>query len=136
MRYVLAILVLLTFLPLTQANAQSWSEDEKPPVTIETDVVPVGSISLTAAAKDVQARKGLTFKQRRAMGITFRTVRLKLKELHAAGELIGKDRGTVALDVMDSLVADNPTAFADPSLDWDLVLEWIIRIITLLLMFI
>lgn len=138
MRYVLAAIVLLMLLPMAPSNAETWGDNKPTPapivVPVTVTVIPADP-TLTAAAKDVSARPGLSFKQRRSMGITFRTVRLKLKELHASGELAGKDQGTVAMDVMDSLIAENPKAFADPSLDWDVVLEWIIRIVKILLMF-
>ncbi len=86
-------------------------------------------------AKQLREKPGISMKQRRAMGITFKNIRLKLKELKASGELAGLDRAEVSALVMSELVEDNPKAFADPTLDWDKILSFIELILKILAMF-
>ena len=79
-------------------------------------------------------RSGLTFRQRRAMGLTVRNIARATRELASAGEL-NKDtpKDEAAELVLERLVMDNPKAFADPTLDWDAVLAFIERLIPLIM---
>ena len=120
----LTIAFLLTFfLTLSPALAQNWGpDDEKPPAVDTVDLV---DESLAAAASDVMGRKGLTLRQRRALGITRPNLIAKLVEMHNAGELKGVDQATLSKRLLSQLVVDNPKGFADPKLDWDSIEEFI-----------
>jgi hypothetical protein len=85
------------------------------------------------ALKKLAARPGLSFKQRRAMGITIRNIRLKMVEMKKDGRLDGVAQSDVAAMVLDELISDNPKAFADPSVDWDGLFAFIERLIPLIL---
>lgn len=78
-------------------------------------------------------RKGLTLRQRRAMGLTFRNIKTVLEKKQAAGEIEGKDASTLAVEVFDELVDANPQAFGDPGIDWDRILEFLEKLIPLIL---
>ena len=128
----------LYMVPGTQA--QNWGPDDPPPkdsagisVADEPTPAPTVSVEMRKAAKELADRPGLTIKQRRAMGITFRNLRLKLREMHDAGELEGKTRAEISVEMMNRLVQDNPKAFADPSLDFDSILAFIERLLPILL---
>ena len=78
-----------------------------------------------------------TEKQRREMGLTFRNIRRVMAEMQAAGELQDKDRATIAVEVMGRLVDENPKAFQDAGgiedWDWDAILEFIEKLIPLIM---
>lgn len=119
--------LLATFAFTGSAMADTWGGDgggDKAVVTTDAEL-----------AKQLQANPGMSLKQRRAMGITFKNIRLKLKELKKTGELAGLDRAEVSALVMSELVMDNPKAFADPSLDWDKILSFIEMILKILAIF-
>lgn len=59
--------------------------------------------------------KRLTFRQRRAMGVTFRSIRAAMREL----DLEGLSMTEVFDLVMDKLIDDNPKGWEDPKIDWD-----------------
>ncbi len=78
-------------------------------------------------------RKGPTLRERRAMGLTLRNVRKTLAEMQKAGELEDKDSATIAVEVLDRLIGDNPAAFQNAAIDWDRILEFLERLIPLIL---
>jgi len=78
-------------------------------------------------------RRGLTFRQRRELGLTFRNVRRLLAEKQKAGELEGRDTAELAVEVFNDLVTENPQAFSDPSLDWDAILAFLEKLIPLIM---
>ncbi len=84
--------------------------------------------------KPMKIRKGLTIRQRRETGATFRNVRRVLAEMQASGEITeDMDVGTIALLVADHLLSDTPAAFQDPTFDWDAFLDFLERLIPLIL---
>ncbi len=122
----------------TSVSAQNWGDEPKDtPAGISVadtpTLAPTVSVELKAAAKDLAARPGLTIKQRRAMGITFKSLRKEVRAMHDAGELEGKTRAQISVEVMDRLVRANPKAFADPAIDWDSALAWIEKLISILM---
>ena len=86
---------------------------------------------------DLSAVGGLTIRQRREMGLTLVNVRRVAKGLLDSGE-ISRDtpREEIAAAVLESLVSENPKAFADPGVDWDALLSFIERLLGILLPFI
>jgi len=100
--------------------------------TTETPI----AVTTTAAATPTavpEAKTGLTFKQRRAMGLTVKNVRTILAAKQAAGELEGRTTEDIAAEVLADLVDQNPKAFADPAIDWDAILAFIEKLIPLIL---
>ena len=83
---------------------------------------------------DTVTRRGLTFKQRRQMGLTVRNIARATRVLASEG-IITKDtpEDEAAELVLERLVMDNPQSFADPTLDWDAVLAFIERLIPLIM---
>lgn len=78
--------------------------------------------------------RGLTFKQRRELGVTFGNIRRVLAEMQSKGEIPqGATAGDLAVMVAHQLVVENPQAASDPTLDWDALLEFIERLIPLIL---
>lgn len=82
------------------------------------------------------ARKGFTRKERKKMGATFWNVRRILKDLKADGEL-ASDHGVNAISVLDRLAVENEAVFASvgEGRDWDSFLEFLERLIELILKF-
>lgn len=66
-----------------------------------------------AALKGAKVSKGITWRQRREMGLTFRNVLREMVARKRAGELDGQDSATLAASIMGDLVQDNPRAFAE-----------------------
>jgi len=84
-------------------------------------------------AKLVETRRGLTFRQRRAMGLTFRNIRTVTKRLLETGDLEGLSQTEIAAEVMLVITEENAKAFTDPSIDWDSILSFIERLLPLIL---
>jgi len=87
--------------------------------------------------QEVSSPARLTRKQRRAMGITIRNIKSKLKEMQESGELDGVDKSEYGPLVMTRLLQDNPKAFGDASqvgIDMDGILAFIEMLLPLILM--
>lgn len=100
--------------------------------TVET-VTPTGKTAPITTGNNLASSTELTIRQRRAMGITVANVRQILAAKQKAGELEGKSTETLAVEVLDELVAANPKAFDDPGIDWDKLIEFIEKLIPLIL---
>jgi len=143
--YALAAIVLLMFLPLAQADAQSWGAEGKPApgaVTVPVEVEVVADTSLAAAASDVATskRRGLSRSQKKALGLTWPGIVKTVLAIHADGELAGRDVETVAADVFSRSIVKNPKAYMDASVGvddefWMRVLEWLEKILPAILFF-
>jgi hypothetical protein len=128
-----ACLVLCTVGLAQSGWTNPFLDDQPAVVETEAPLGPAPTAAETTAYAELGRKPGLTFRQRRAMGLTFRNVRLELKTMQAAGDLEGKDRATVSAEVLDRIVSKNPKAYADPSLDWDAVLAFVERLVALIL---
>jgi len=106
-----------------QPTPAKWGRN---PVTVRKLVPVVASEAVPTA------RPGLSIKQRREMGLTFRNVRKILAKKHQAGELDGREVPTIALEVMAELVDADPSAF-DREIDWDKLFEFLERLIELIM---
>ena len=127
--FILASGVAIAQLP-APASAPAWGGPAPAPDT------PVPEIDKDAPQLAPQAfRKGLTWKQRREMGLTIRNIRRVMAEMQQKGELVGKSRDIVAAEVMERLVTENPKAFYDAGVDWDwdAILAFIERMIPLIM---
>jgi hypothetical protein len=82
---------------------------------------------------DVEGR-GLTFRQRRDMGLTLINLIRVTRTLASEGVI---DKSTPQEEVRDAilsrLAADNPVACADPGIDWDAVLAFLEKLLPFLL---
>ncbi len=72
-------------------------------------------------------------RQRREMGLTIRNVKGLLDEMKADGDLEGKTNAELAVEVLDNLLDGKPSAFKDPEIDWDQLLAFIERLVSLIL---
>lgn len=77
----------------------------------------------------------LTWRKRREMGITFRNVLAKARQLKREDRFDKNDIPSMALGIQGMIVADNPKVFEDPAVDWDAILEFIERLLELLVKF-
>lgn len=135
--------VALTMIPLALAQeTTTWGSDGPPAASVaQADKMD----ATVPALKPTKLRgDGPTWRERRAMGITWRNIKRILAEKQAAGEVDGRDSSVVAIEVFDQLVQDNPKVFMDakavPGRDWSLFFEallaFIAKLIPLILMFI
>jgi hypothetical protein len=76
--------------------------------------------------------RGLTFKQRREMGLTLANCLRTAKKLKQAG-VLSDDPDVASGQIAAELAGENPKAFADPSLDWDAILEFIEKLLPLIM---
>jgi len=125
--------ILCAMLTVLWAQPSGWEvPTPTPPAVVDTQP--------DSSEKEIYTKlsdsPGISWRQRREMGITFRNIRTKMKELKVEGRLEDLDRSAAAALVLDELVADNPKAFADPSLDWDSLLSFIERILAIIARFI
>ena len=118
----------------------TWGASTLAPVPDARPVVVRVPADAPAELKAMKFRKGLTFRQRREMGITYRNIRRILLEKQNQGELEGKTSAVLAVEVCNQLIAENPQAFQDLGADWDWdaimelvmkILEWVMTIIAL-----
>jgi len=124
----LLYVLILAMLPCALI-AQEWGsgEGQKPVPETVTAVDP-------GLCKQLAENPGFSWKQRRDMGITFKNIRLKLKELKAEGKLEGLEKSEVSALVMEELVNDNPKIFEN--VDWDRVLKFIELLLSILIKFV
>lgn len=81
-----------------------------------------------------EGRRRLSLKERRELGITWANVHRKAKDLYQAGEISADmSRAEIAGLVFSKIASENPTAFADPMVDWDAILAFIEAILPLIL---
>ncbi len=117
-------------------SADTWENGPapKPTPVVKVDTTP------TINAEDSDGVLGNS--NRRKMGVTFRNILRKTRELKKEGALEGLKRPEISALVLSELVADNPKAFPnpnDPNLDpetWDRILAFISAILKIVLMFI
>jgi len=99
------------------------------PVTVE-----VAEPTAAPTLDSMTLRKGMTLKQRRALGATFGNVRRILAEMQQAGEIDEHDTAAdLAVAVTSRLVEENPQVASNPALDWEAIIAFIERIIPLIL---
>ena len=76
----------------------------------------------------------LGIRKRRAMGLTFRGIGKATAALMKSGEITGdEDHSIIAAAVLAKIQGDNPEAFADPGVDWDALIEFIERLLPIIL---
>jgi aspartate/tyrosine/aromatic aminotransferase len=75
-------------------------------------------------SETVEARKDI---------VTIKSAVAAARKLNDAGALKGLSRHEKAVVILDQCVQDNPTAFADPSIDWDALIAFIERLIPLIM---
>lgn len=138
---------LITFLlmfMLSPAIAQDWGPDGKPDAVIEKELP--SEESLASAASDVlesrERLRGLTRREKRDLGLTVPAMLRTLAQIHADGDLEGSGNDAIAADLLSRSAAANPKAFMDVNntgIDeafWQRALEWIEKLLPLLLMII
>lgn len=83
---------------------------------------------------DLEARRTLTFRQRREMGLTLVNLIRVTRQLAADG-VINKDtpQDEVRDAVLSKLAEENPVACADPTLDWDAILAFLEKLLPFIL---
>jgi len=103
-----------------------------PTFAMAAETIKVGS-GVAAAGDDAGT---LTRRQRRKLGITFRNIRRVASDLKKAGEL-SDDKAVAAAQVLQALTQENPKAFQQEagSIDWDALLDFIERLLELILKF-
>jgi hypothetical protein len=111
----------------------SWGNLNPP--AIETTVDESGETPAPVVNEGPRVRKmgDLTWRERRKMGLTLRNVMRVTKELGKAGELEGVSQSEVSAMVLDKIMGENPRAFNDPSIDFDALLDFIERLIPLIM---
>jgi len=104
------------------------------PTACAAETIPIigGETKTEAASED----GGLTRRQRRKLGVTFRNIRAVAKELDAAGEL-SPDRTVASAQVLAVLTEQNPRAFEEEAaaIDWDSLLDFIERLMAIIMKF-
>jgi len=128
-RFFLCLLVLFVLLlPGAAQDTATWRAEgaEAPAAGAETS-------DLAGAAAEVAGRRGISGRQRRDLGLTFRNLRQVVRDLHAEGRLEGLSRSDLALVTLDTLMEANPKAYANDQLDFDAILNFLERILPIIL---
>lgn len=81
--------------------------------------------------------EGLSFRQRRAMGLTLFGVMGAAQRLKAGGQISrDMDRDEMVELIATELALENPQAWAEaPAIDWETVLKWIEMFMPIILAF-
>jgi len=78
--------------------------------------------------------KRLNLLERRRLGLTIRNVKPIVERLQAEGQITEETPpSTAAVMVFEELVSADPKAYADASIDWDAVLEFLEKLIPLII---
>lgn len=86
------------------------------------------------AAESVKLRRELTAKKRMELGLSLASVRDAVKNLRQSGEIDDRSSTSeIAAAVLAQMEARDPKSFAAPGLDLDAILEWIERVVPLIL---
>ena len=109
------------------AGSAGWA------ATVPATAVVTGEPTAALKAFVPVAKKGLSRKQRKEMGVTFRNIRRVMADMQQAGELEGLSSAEISAEVLNRLIGDNPQAFGDPSVDWDALLEFIEKLIEIIM---
>jgi hypothetical protein len=128
----LAVCLVFTVLVglLTNALTAPSAEPEKTAGWLSPAAVAVSA----PAAEEERVERRLGYRERRALGLTFRNVRRVLDEMDQDGELEGKSSSMLAVEVFDHLVDENPQEFsAVAEVDWDAILDFLTKLIELIL---
>ena len=75
----------------------------------------------------------LGIRKRREAGVTVANIRKIVKELKDEGKLEGESNAAIATMVLEEILSENPDLSSDPSLDWDGLIEFIERLLPLIL---
>jgi len=79
-------------------------------------------------AADPKVGRTLNRRQRKSLGLTFFNVRRKMLEVRDAG-----GDPADAFDVWEAMADENPNAYADPGIDWDAFLDFLERLMALIM---
>jgi len=109
----------------------TWG-DGNPPVTSKTDAAAKAEVGV--AGGDVGRPVGkLTWRQRRALGLTPRGIASIVRDMNKEGEIEGKDNAVLSAEIASRLVKSNPNGYAEANLDWNNVIQFIEAILPLIL---
>lgn len=76
---------------------------------------------------------GLTPQQRDDFGLSRENVKKIVRQLRKEGKLRGLSNREIAGLVLDTIVAENPKAFAQAQIDWDALIAFIEKLLPLIL---
>jgi len=96
-----------------------------------------GEVTTFKKVKEAAAEDGgLTRRQRKKLGITFRNIRRVAKELKANGEL-SDNTALASAEVLEVLTNENPKGFKDEAaaIDWDALLAFIEKLMAIIMKF-
>ena len=136
----IVVLFLMLVAPCSSINGvdgQEVSWGNLPPV-VDTDETPVvepvvDPIPVVDEGPKVRKMGDLTWRQRRKLGLTVRNVIRVTREMKKAGDLEGVSQAELSAMILNQLMTENPKVYADPSLDWDALLDFIERLIPIIL---
>ena len=114
---------------------QAKFDTGKSPVSPVTDEVKnVPQANADGEMPTAQGSRRLSLRERRELGITWANVHAKAKELYKDGQISADmSRAEIAAMVFNEISADNPKAFADPTVDWDAIIAFIEQLLPLIL---
>ena len=124
--------VLLLAICYTGALATNSAQDVAPDAMVLVCSAASADVDSAPVVKP-ERRSGLDRKARRKLGLTFKNIRRATKALYQAGELEDMSRSEIAAAVLDKITSENPKVYADPTLDWDALLDFIERLIPIIL---
>jgi len=104
--------------------------------TMAAETITIDPTPVVVADNEVADDAGLSRRQRRKLGVTFRNIRRVASDLKKAGEL-SNDPAIASAQVLRVLTEENPKEFQAEaaSIDWDALLDFIERLLELILKF-
>ena len=103
-----------------------------------TAVAPAGPSSSPSSATSIGKRPEgrLGFLERRRLGLTIHELRPLVKTMLDDGRISRDNPSAAAAEVMSELLESNPQWAENPKIDWDAVLEFLEKLIPLIIMLI
>ncbi len=105
-----------------ESKAKAWSAG------ISDAKAPAGTVAITA-----EKGERLGFFERRKLGLTIAKVRPVVEKLAAEGKIDRDNPSAAAAAVMHELMQQDPKAWGDVQLDFDAILEFLERLIPLIM---
>ena len=78
-------------------------------------------------------RKRLRIREARRLGLTVRNIGPIVRKIRDEPDFADKTHAEIAVEVAERLAEQNPDGFRDPNLDWDAIIEFIEKLLPLIL---
>ena len=134
MRTLCAFMVLALLCLLFPINTEAQAPTPAPVAAAWNQPQPAPTPVPAPELQSMKFREGLSLRQRKEMGATFFNLMRITAKLQASGEITAEmTNAEASACVLNELLKDNPAAFQDPEIDWDALLAFIEKLMTMIM---